>query len=136
MKSSDTRTLLVERRGGEEFQVDIPSGWKVTFGPLAVSNGPKTGNGPQMPMALRLYESDNCQRAVFTDVVSFRDMSIPMRMKKVNVQEKHGVIEFDGVRKATTFQATSVDWINPDNTDQPKQLERPTDAEMFNETEE
>lgn len=136
MKRQETeiRTLLVTKGNGEEFQIDIPKTWKVTFGPVCAGSNAsqETRSKGNIPMALRVYESDKCQRAIFLDIISFRDMDIPIRVKKANVQEKEGYMECDGVRKRTTFQATSFDWINPDEVvDKPKLLDTPTDVELF-----
>lgn len=65
------RTLLIEQKNGEELQVDIPEGFYVTYGPAAAGVSKAFSDG-KIPMALRIYESKNQQRAIFTDVVSFR----------------------------------------------------------------
>jgi len=131
-KDKDTVTYLITKTDGSEFQIDIPSAYRVTFGPAFVGGGPQV-NG-KIPMALRFYESEKAQRAIFTDVASFRDMSIPMRIKQVKTQTKHGFVEFEGVRKQTTFQASTSEWIDPDNSDdKPKLLNMPTDAEILGE---
>lgn len=133
--AGNTRTLLIAHRDGTEEQVDIDKNCKVTFGPAVV--GYKDTEKRTVPMALRIYEgkSDNsAQLAIFTDVVSFRDMAIPIRRKKINTQEKEGFIEFEGQRKATHFQAQTVEWVNPDNDSkapETKQIEMPSDTEIF-----
>ena len=130
----EIRTLLITKNDGSELQIDIPVTYKVTFGPAFVGGSEKiTG---RIPMALRIYETDKMQLAIFTDVSSFRDMAIPIRQKKVNTQTKDGFVECEGVRKRTTFQATTFDWVNPDESDKPKLIERPTDIEIFGKEEE
>jgi hypothetical protein len=55
------------------FLIEIPAHWKVTFSavnPNAHQGGYRDGH------CLRVYEGEK-QRAVFGDVVGFRDMSIP-----------------------------------------------------------
>ena len=125
---------IIEKTNGEKFKVTVPDTWKVTFGPAVVGNRVKPG--PQyagkMPMALRFYENETKQRAIFTDIASFRDMSIPIEVEKVKVQEKDGYMECDGVRKRTTFQAKVKDWINPDD-ERPSHPLLPEDTEMFGE---
>ena len=133
-----TRTLLITRNNGEEIQIDIPEDWKVTFGPAAAGISMTDRSGKNMPMALRIYETEKLQRAIFLDVVSFRDMSIPIRIKRVDTQEKDGFMECEGIRKRTIFQASTVNWINPDaevpEENLPK-LSMPKDSEIFGETE-
>ena len=79
---TDTRTYEIKTQG-DRFRIDIPANFKVTFGSL--SPGSKYGGGG---MALRVYESDTKQRAVFTDVISFRDLSIPVRKYVKNTKSK------------------------------------------------
>lgn len=126
----EIRTLLITKTNGEEIQVDIPATWKVTFGLLAPGKDANSGK-----VALRIYEKETMQRAIFVDVAAFRDMSIPMRVKRVNVQEKDGFVECEGVRKRTTFQAKTSEWVNPDEEteNKPKLLAMPTDTEVFGE---
>ena len=124
------RTLLVRKKDGSEFQIDIPEEWKVTFGPIAIGASKSDG---RIPIALRIYETEKLQRAIFTDVDSFRDMSIPIREKHVNVQTKDGFVEVDGSRKRTSFQAQTFEWIDPDDTPEGgKLLSMPSDQEVFN----
>ena len=68
-------TYEVKTRSEGKLRITVPEDWKVTFGP--VSPGGKYGGGGEL--ALRFYESDTKQRAIFTDVVSFRDLSIPVQ---------------------------------------------------------
>jgi hypothetical protein len=90
-----------------------------------------------MPMALRFYESDTKQRAIFTDVKSFRDTSIKVERENVRSQEKDGFMECDGIRKRTIFQAQVKEWVCDDDkmgeVDLPK---LPTDLEMFSDSSE
>jgi hypothetical protein len=72
-KSPEVRTYEIVSAEGR-FRMDIPEDWKVTYGP--VSPGGKYGGGSN---ALRVYESDTKQRAIFIDVTSFRDLSIPVQ---------------------------------------------------------
>lgn len=127
-------TYIISHKNGTKRKITVPSDWKVTFGPAV--KGTRRGNSPgsnlQMPMALRFYESETKQRAIFTDVVDFRDASIKILEEKVEVKEKDGFMECEGVRKRTTFQATVKSWIDPDKEPEQKPL-LPSDAEMFEE---
>jgi hypothetical protein len=109
------KTYQIEFKNGTEKRITVPEDWKVTFGPCVAGGN---GNGRmEMPLALRFYESKENQRAIFTDVRSFRDMDIEITEKKITTQEEQGFVERKGVRKATTFQATSVEWVDPNNAD-------------------
>jgi hypothetical protein len=131
------KTYLIEFENHRRQRITVPDNWKVTFGPaVAGANKPTPGYNHKMPMALRFYESAEKQRAIFTDVVSFRDTSIQIEEERTNTQEKHGFVEVDGTRKATTFQATTKEWVDPDaeNEASNKPL-LPTDSEIFGEEE-
>lgn len=112
-----TITYILKHDDGTERKITVPESWKVTFDPAVKGYNRGTNptpGGPKMPMCLRFYESDTKQHAIFTDVVSFRDSSIKIEEKKVRVQEKDGYVECEGVKKRTTFQAKTTEWINPD----------------------
>lgn len=129
MPEQEMKTYLVEFKNGTKQKITVPANWKVTFGPAAKGNrGDRTGL--QMPLALRFYESEVKQRAIFTDVVSFRDTSINIEEMKIEIQEKEGYMECDGVKKKTTFQAKATSWVNPDN-DANGVPQLPSDTSMF-----
>ena len=66
--TEETKTYLV-KRSGETLKVTVPAKWKVTYAPVQPGDL-HSGN------CLRFYESDKQQRAIFTDVKSFLDLSI------------------------------------------------------------
>jgi hypothetical protein len=78
-------TYLIERVGRERLKVTVPSSWKVTYGPVVLTKG---GYGQEY--AIRFYESANQQRAIFTGVLSFRDLSIPVQRSVQKVEAKGG----------------------------------------------
>ena len=126
----DEKTYHVKFKNGDEKRITVPADWKVTFGPCVVKDR-NTPRDHEMPLALRFYENSDKQRAIFTNVESFRDMSINIVEKKVNVKEKEGYMECDGMRKATTFRAQTTEWVDPDDDKQDIPL-LPDDSEMFN----
>lgn len=69
-----TRTLLIEDQDGE-IRVTIPETWKVTLGALQ----PGMDHSP----TLRIYEAENKQRAMFRNVVCFRDLSIKVERSRI-----------------------------------------------------
>ena len=94
------------------YQIDVPADWKVTFGPVAVGATNKRGYGDSSgSMALRFYESDTKQRAIFTGVHSFRDVSIPLRRKIKNVTEEHAGSTKRGPKGSTSdhYEVVKVD---------------------------
>ena len=111
-------TYLVEFANGRRQKITVPSDWKVTFGPAAVGVNKKGLGGREVPLALRFYENDTQQRAIFTNVVYFRDTSIQIEEERVDVHQKEGYVECEGKRKAVAFQATSRQWVDPDKPDE------------------
>lgn len=77
-----TRTLLVQDAEGE-FQLDLPSGWRVTHGPDVPYDPRKSnpGNDPVRSYALRVYrDKTNASLAgVYARVVSWRDTDTGFR---------------------------------------------------------
>lgn len=126
-------TYLIEFENGKKQKITVPESWKVTFGP-AVVGGKGAGNrgnyAGKMPMALRFYENGDKQRAIFTNIAGFRDMSIQIEEEKVRVQDKDGFMECDGVRKRTNFRAEVREWVNPDKINEDMPL-LPSDKDMF-----
>lgn len=81
-------TFLVVTSEGR-LRISVPSTWKVTFGP-AVPPSPKQqryGGNHERSWCLRFYEAENKQRACFTDVTGFYDLSLPIERE---VTEKSG----------------------------------------------
>jgi hypothetical protein len=91
-------TYLIER-GKERLTVEVPGDWKVTYGPAFRRTPDARGRfndyGQAAPMALRFYENETKQRAIFTDVTAFRDLSIPVRRLVIETEaqskSKNGV---------------------------------------------
>jgi hypothetical protein len=81
----DKSYLVVTKDG--ELRVTVPENWKVTYGPIAP--GTRGWNGVQN-LAIRFYESAEKQRAIFTDVISFRDLSIKVEKKKATRIRREG----------------------------------------------
>lgn len=82
-KDNSTRTYEIITNAGS-IRMDIPESWKVTYGP--VSPGSKYGGGEGN--ALRVYEGTDKQRAIFLNVKSFRDLSIPIMRLYVKSEGK------------------------------------------------
>jgi hypothetical protein len=133
MSEQEMKTYILTHEDGTIRKVTVPADWKVTFGPAV--KGLNASNKPaqhyKIPMALRFYESDTKQRAIFTDIVSFRDEAIKIQEQVVKRQEKDGYMECDGVRKRTVFTAEVKEWINPDEAVNKPMPQLPNDAEMF-----
>lgn len=98
--SPDTRTLLVKTTR-ETFRITVPAEWKITFGSPGGNRGGFGSDGNE----LRLYETDKQQRACFTSVVSFRDLSIPVT-KLVKHKSGDETWEDDGEGNVTRKQKT------------------------------
>lgn len=67
----DFRKILVQFEDRSKLIIKIPASWKITFGELHPGSKYESG-----ATALLIYESETKQRAVYTRVQSFRDLSI------------------------------------------------------------
>lgn len=67
------------KSGEGDFIIEVPATWKLTFGYVnpAVT---ERGYGGQSAHCLRVYEAEKL-RAVYANVTSFRDLSIPLARK-------------------------------------------------------
>lgn len=100
--SSDTRTLLVEKSNGDQFKIEIPADFKVTFG----STGGNRGFGDK---ELRIYEAESKQRACFVGVASFRDLGLPLtRLVVSETGETHWDDDGDGLSTRSTTRRRTV----------------------------
>lgn len=80
MTETGTRTYEIVTSRGKQ-RITVPETYKVTFG--AVVPGAKAAGYSGGGWGLRIWESADKQRAVFSDVVSFRDLSIPVEVMAV-----------------------------------------------------
>ena len=113
-------TYLVEFTDGSRKKITVPDTWKVTFGPVVKSLRSTTSATnieyrDKIPVALRFYESETKQRAIFTNVKSFRDMSILIEEEVITTKDKIGRMEVDGISKNVSVKAEMRDWVNPDS---------------------
>jgi hypothetical protein len=87
-----TIRYLVNAQGGD-FVIEIPASWKVTFGAVNPGNGAYAGKDLH---CMRVYEGEKV-RAVYCDVRSFRDLSIPMARKvQSEVRESRWTADSEG----------------------------------------
>lgn len=109
---TEMTTYIVQRKGGKDQKITVPSSWKVTFGPL-VPGSKNFSEGATTP-CLRFYESQNQQRAVITDVISFRDASIAVEEKRVSVKQQTLHKQTGGGMKDVIVEGRVEEWVNPD----------------------
>jgi len=112
-----------------KMRVSIPEDWKITYGP--VSPGAK-GSYSGGAMALRVYEAETKQRALFTGVYSFRDMSLPIMRAVVRQRGTSKWLPDNPTTVARVLRGIKHsdlerDWINEADLD----MEANTDEEAF-----
>jgi len=112
MAESD-KIYILNCRGNKTRKVTIPCNWKVTFGPLVP--GSKSEQRPVM----RIYEGANkeMQRAIFTDVESFREISIPVLEKVTKRHRKTMRKQTPEGDKDFVVEARETEWRDPDQED-------------------
>lgn len=99
----ETTTYEIETNRGT-YRITVPSTWKVTYGP--VSPG-KFGDGGN---ALRIYEDEKRQRAMLTNVTSFRDISLPTLKLNKTVKGKTTWEVADEHEDHSTVTSTDKSW--------------------------
>jgi hypothetical protein len=116
-KPKDETIYLIEFEDGSRKKVTVPANWRVTFGPVVSFGADRRpqGNRYTVPVALRFYEDETKQRAIFTHVTNFRDMSIPILEEKVQRKDKVGRVEVDGAYQNINLSAEVKQWTNPDD---------------------
>ena len=108
--ATDEKTYILELKNGKLRRIRVPASYKVTFGPLIP--GEHHGNGC---LALRFYESKDHQRAIFTDVKSFRDASIPIEERQTKTDTKRVRKHTEEGDKDFIVEARTSEWVNPDD---------------------
>lgn len=106
-------TFLLTMKDGTLKKVTVPSDWKVTFGPLCPgSKGETNGYGST---SLRFYTGKDKQKAVFTQVESFRDMDIEIEERVTTTRKETYIKQGDDQGEAVVVDHNVHEWINPDS---------------------
>ena len=105
----DIRTYEIVRsvgRAPEVIRLDIPADYKVTYGPIQ-PNGRQSGEG----YVLRIYENEKMQRAVFHNVLSFRDLSLSMKVQvEQEATEENVVLDTNGNAEVQARRQVQKTW--------------------------
>jgi hypothetical protein len=103
----------MEKAGGGLRKIEVPAEWKITFGMVAPGAKSSGGYDGHSGWCLRFYESKEKPRAVFTDVKSFREITVPVteritktRSKRLNRNDPTGT-------KDTFVEARVSRWVDP-----------------------
>lgn len=105
-------SYLMHLPGGKMRRITVPSEWKVTFGPLVP---PREGNDryQQKTFALRFYEGETKQRALFTDVLSFYDESLAIQERVTKVKQQVVNKNAPGGKTGMVVEARITEWRDP-----------------------
>ena len=109
----ETRDYILNCKHGKTKKVTVPAHWKVTFGPMV------PGSKYEQTPCLRFYESANLQRAIFTDVESFRDASIPIVERVTKKQTKTHTQKTPEGDRDVVVEARMTEWRDPDQDHDP-----------------
>lgn len=110
-KKEGMTTYLINMKDGSRQKITCPTDWAVTFGPL--TPGSKDSNNGYHGLALRIRDGVR-QKAVFTGVESFRDMSLQIEEEITKSKEEAFFREEDGEKKQVIVQGSVKEWVNPD----------------------
>lgn len=125
-KPEGEKTLLLTMRDGTQKKITIPREWKVTFGPLVPGSKDASVNSGGAT-ALRLWsgsKGSEVQHAVFTNVESFRDMSIRVMEQVTKTQTEHYRKADDENAEAVAVEVAVKEWVNPDEPKAAPEVQR------------
>jgi len=108
-KKEGMRTYLIKQRGNQARKITIPESWKVTYG--ALHGGAGRGSGMDGNV-LRIYETKEKQRAIFTEVTSFLDLSIPVQKLVYDEEDVRKVMNEKGVKKSEAQSMVTMKWVD------------------------
>lgn len=117
-KEVELRSFILELTNGNLRRIKIPADWKVTYGAVCP---PRKGNSKSgyavethagWTHALRVYEGTH-QRAIYTDVVSFRDESIPMEERVTQVKQQVLRKQTPAGMKDVVVEGRVTEWRDP-----------------------
>jgi len=115
--SGAQKTYVLELKNGDTRKITVPAHWKLTYGNVVPYQG-KNSHPSEARVALRLYDGTKENlRAVYTDVVSFRDASIGTLEKRTSVQRKAHQKATDKGMRDVIVEARVTEWVDPDNED-------------------
>ena len=107
MAESETRTFEIVT-SSRTLRIKVPENWKITYG--LVHPGSKSH---QKEYVLRMYESDTKQRAIFRNVVSFRDTSLEMQELVITSDETGETVKSsDGSLDLTKKKNITSEWVD------------------------
>lgn len=111
--ASKTRSILIAMSDGSEMLVeDIPANAKITFGALQTGKDHYGGGGT----AVRIYTTVGNQLAVFRNAVSFRDLTLSVKVKEITYVEDAEVVTGPNGNKSKRNSQTTGQWmpvVNP-----------------------
>lgn len=117
MATDEKRTYILNMKDGTKQKITVPMNWRLTFGPL-VPGSKDTSVNSRDALVLRIYEGnkDN-QRAVFTDVLSWRDTKdLEIEIETVSRQQKGVRVDIEGEGEKIVQANMEVrQWVNPDD---------------------
>jgi hypothetical protein len=110
--AANMTTYLLLMNDGTRQKITCPTEWTVTFGPLMPGSQNKDYNSHKS-IALRIRDGQR-QKAVFTNVESFRDMSMAIETEVTKTKEETFYRDEDGEKKQVIVQGAIKEWTNPD----------------------
>lgn len=123
MATAEKRTYILNMKDGTKQKISIPSGWKLTFGPLVPGSNKEGGLNGGGALVLRIYEGnkDN-QRAVFTGVESWRDtQDLSIEVETVQRKQQMAQVDIPGEgRQDVAVQMETRHWVDPDRPVTPR----------------
>lgn len=110
--TEEVRTYEITCAGGV-FRIEVPASARVSYGPIVSAAGKPSYGGN----ALRIWQGTKAtevQRALFNDVTSFRDLSLPMKVRAVRMFGQEDWWLDDGSWTGRKADLVERDWMDAD----------------------
>ncbi len=118
------KRFILECQNNVLRRIEIPASWKITFGPM-IPGAIESHHKVRQTWALRIYETKEKQRAIFTDVLSFRDDSISIEQRRKTPVE---VIHHKPTGEEYTKEEIEGEWVKIYDTTLTPELKNPEDV--------
>lgn len=107
MSEIETTKYLVSDTKGE-FVMELPTSWKITFSNVNPASAGEGGGFRDKSYCLRVWETKEKLRAVFSNVTGVRDLDIPLA-RKVDKQTGSATWSKDSIGNFESTESIQID---------------------------
>lgn len=111
--AAEQKTLLMLCAGGTKRKVTIPADYKITFGSIASKPDQLSRYDGARGWCLRIYDG-TMVKAVFTDVISFREESIAVQVQVTRTESKRMDRSTPSGKRSGVAEMRYTEWAEAD----------------------